>query len=298
MKPDADLVAGVVAAAARHLGLDPSVMLVPSNRNGRGKVRQLAGAALIARGLATHKGAGATLGLHPIQLSPSQLLRAGITQDDVRVVAACLPAPDGDARPIVLTRRGDPDYVDPRRDLAREARILAARLNGAGPRVIAEAEGVAPGLVVSVLQREVRRGAVLPPLKCGRPARAHARAARTGPAKPPAPKAPKAQATRAAKPAPLKPAPAREPFPDHHPAWSPLPDSAPVRLIDHDKGCRWPVTVEGRTQPMVCNLPAEVLSPYCARHAWLAASPAIRSGLPQPCRRPASAVAVRAETKQ
>lgn len=290
MTPGAEIISRALAGAAKLRGFDVSVLLDRGPRDGRGKVRQLAGAALVAAGHGSAAEVAEALALNRAQLSPSTLARIGVTADEVRQVQEALPVP----ATAVRKRRSKPDYVDPRRDLQTEKRIIAARMAGERPSWIATSEGVSRGMVYSTMVRAERDGTVFPALPPGPVRKAGAdrveRVRVKAPARP-QPRSGRRPATAAASP---RPAPQREPvaalpppeaveaFPDNHPAWAPLEGSTPILLVEHERGCRWPVTVSGAREPMVCNQPTHGATPYCEPHAWLGASPAIRATMVRP----------------
>ena len=309
----AGMVARAVVAAAAEYGFDPQTVFAPV-RDGRGRVRLLAAAALIHPTDRPAIQCAKLLGVHVVQMSPSGLVGRGVYCEALARVRADLAraaaATSADA-PLTVSarrRRGDPDYVDPRRDLAREARMLQARRSGEGPRAIAKREGLSLTATKALFARIARdTGEVFPevapgPHRGGRPRKAASTAktvAKT--AQGSAAATGSGQATRrgrprkAVEPAASAPRPAEtpafaaaatsepvEPFPRSHPAWSPLPGTTPARLIDHKTGCRWPVTVEGSRDHMVCNartIEAPGCGPYCGRHAWLSLGPAGRARL-------------------
>lgn len=309
----AGMVARAVVAAAAEYGFDPQTVFAPI-RDGRGRARLLAAAALIHPTDRPAIQCAKLLGVHVVQMSPSGLVGRGVYCEALARVRADLARSAASASadaPLTVSarrRRGDPDYVDPRRDLAREARMLEARRSGEGPRAIAKREGLSLTATKALFARIARdTGEVFPevargPHRGGRPRKAasapktvaktaQGSAAATG----------SGQATRRGRPrkaaeqsasaprpaeAPAFAAPATsepvEPFPRSHPAWAPLPGTTPVRLIDHKAGCRWPVTVEGVRDHMVCNdrpVEAPGCGPYCGRHAWLSLGPAGRARL-------------------
>lgn len=53
-------------------------------------------------------------------------------------------------------------------------------------------------------------------------------------------------------------------------AWEALAGTAPVGLLDHTSGCRWPITGPGG-ETLFCNGEAPGKGPYCATHERLAA---------------------------
>lgn len=284
-----DLIARAVVAAARALDFDPILAMEPHTggpRDGRGRVKQLAAAALISGKHATTAEATAVFRLNKVQVSPSQLIRRGITVEHLKAVSDALPkAAQPAAEP---PRRGDDDYVDPRRDTAREAAIVKLRLEGLGASRIARRIGCSLFTVNKAINRAKEGGAVFPVLRPG-----PGSGERT--AKPAAPRPARSKPEPKAVARPVSPVvlEAVEPFPDHHEAWAPLPGSSPARLIDHEKGCRWPVTVAGATCPMVCNQPTPGAGPYCDPHTWLAASPEARKDLTRPQAQPGPVVVAR-----
>jgi len=309
----AGMVARAVVAAAAEYGFDPQTVFAPV-RDGRGRVRLLAAAALIHPTDRPAIQCAKLLGVHVVQMSPSGLVGRGVYCEALARVradlarAAASPSADAPLTVSARRRRGDPDYVDPRRDLARETRMLKARRSGEGPRAIAKREGLSLTATKALFARVAREtGEVFPevapgPNRGGRPRKVGAApkaAPKTG-AGTGGPTGP-GQATRrgrprkAVEPAASAPRPAEspafaaaatsepvEPFPRSHPAWAPLPGTTPARLIDHKSGCRWPVTVEGSRDHMVCNartVEAPGCGPYCGRHAWLSVGPAGRARL-------------------
>lgn len=77
---------------------------------------------------------------------------------------------------------------------------------------------------------------------------------------------PKGSPDRIIRPIKVAPKTAEEIF--HAPAWKPLPDTEPVSLLNRaPDGCRWPVTVEGKTLFCNCHVPkrADKLV-YCDAH--------------------------------
>lgn len=308
----AGMVARAVVAAAAEYGFDPQTVFAPV-RDGRGRVRLLAAAALIHPTDRPAIQCAKLLGVQVVQMSPSGLVGRGVycealarVRADLARAAAATSAADAPLTVSARRRRGDPDYVDPRRDMAREARMLNARRSGEGPRAIAKREGVSLTATKALFARIAREtGEVFPevppgPHRGGRPRKAPPSAPGAASARPACPA--KAQSGRkrgrpskAAEPAGSAPRPAEapafaaaapsepvEPFPRSHPAWAPLPGTTPARLIDHKSGCRWPVTVEGSRDHMVCNartIEAPGCGPYCGRHVWLSLGPAGRARL-------------------
>lgn len=308
----ARMVARAVVSAAAVYGFDPETVYAPI-RDGRGRVRLLAAAALIHPQDRPAVQCAKLLGVAVGQMSPSGLIGRGVLPEALAQVRADLAQSHAaeaaaDCPLVVATRRrrGDPDYVDPRRDLARETRMLKARRSGEGPRAIAKREGVSLTATKALFARITREtGEVFPevppgPHRGGRPRKAPPSAPGAASARPACPA--KAQPGRkrgrpskAAEPADSAPRPAEapafaaaatsepvEPFPRSHPAWAPLPGTTPARLIDHKTGCRWPVTVEGSRDHMVCNaavIEAPGCGPYCGRHVWLSLGPAGRARL-------------------
>lgn len=297
------MVARAVIAAAAEYGVDPQTVYEPV-RDGRGRARMLAAAALIHPQDRPAGLCAKALGLNVVQISPSGLARRGVTAAALSRVGAALskaPAAAQACAPLKMTvrpRRGDPDYVDPRRDTARDARMLAARRAGEGPRSIAKREGMSLGVTKAFLSRvAAQTGETYPevapgPNRGGRPKRVRTEAETAAKAKPrvrkPRPGATSDQGVDPSPDRPAAPAPAPvappvrvvDPFPADHSAWAPLPGTTPVRLIDHKTGCRWPVTVEGARDRMVCDAPVQVAQgcgPYCGRHVWLSLAPAARS---------------------
>lgn len=278
----AELVARALVAASAEYGVDPETVFVQA-RDGRGRARLLAAAALIHPEDRSAALCAKVMAVHVVQLSPSGLAGRKIYSEAVeRVRKALVVAPK--AAPLnvdVRVRRGDPGYVDPRRDTACEERILKARRDGDSPRTIASAEGMSLGSVKGILTRS---GETFPPARPGpnrggRPARPKTEAAPT-PRAPRRPREPKILPEPAAAVAAATVAPV-EPFPADHPTWSPLPGVTPETLIAHTRGCRWPVTVEGRREAMVCNAGIHPGSPYCGRHLWLSLAPSGRAQLAQ-----------------
>jgi len=54
-------------------------------------------------------------------------------------------------------------------------------------------------------------------------------------------------------------------------AWTPLPGSEPVPLMDlRRSSCRWPVELQHATEAMFCGCRAEEGGPYCRPHAQAA----------------------------
>ncbi len=51
-------------------------------------------------------------------------------------------------------------------------------------------------------------------------------------------------------------------------AWTALPGTAPVGIMDYTSGCRWPIDQDGET--LFCNAEAPAKGPYCVTHAALA----------------------------
>lgn len=301
----AGLVARAVVCAAAEYGFDPQTVYEPA-RDGRGRVRVLAAAALIHPQDRPAAQCAKLMAVNVVQVTPSGLARRAITAEALTRVHAALAAhaaqtaATADARPLAVSarvRRGDPGWIDPRRDTAREARILAARRAGEGPRTIAKREGMSLGATKAFLAKvAAETGETYPkadpgPNRGGRPKRVRTEA--DGAAKPKPRGRPRKAAAGAASPgrASVAPSPVAstpalvvDPFPADHPAWSPLPGTSPVRLIDHKTGCRWPVTVEAVAAPMVCDAPvliAQGCGPYCGRHVWLSLAPAARSRLSQ-----------------
>jgi len=279
------LIARAAVFAARHLGFNPAT-LFDEARDGRGRARQLAAAALIHPEDRRPVACARVMQVHPNTLAPSQLTTRRLFAADVATVRDQLfPAAPPPSKPVPSAEDKDPKasgWIDPRRKPDREARIVAARLAGQGPAEIAKAENINTTTVHRIL---VQSGKAFPTLKRGPTPAPDARVrVRTASPKETDPK-PRAIA-KVQKPVAPAPTPmiALEPFPDNHAAWAPLPGATPVRLIDHSKGCRWPIET-GARDAMVCNLGCAGTSPYCERHRWLAASPAVRATLRQPARR-------------
>lgn len=286
----AELASRALVVACEEYGVDPQTVFERAF-DGRGRARLLAAAAMVHPTDRPADQCARLMALHANQLAPSQMARRGVTAEAVaRVQAALTTVVLAPAQPVAARhRRGEAGWVNPRRDLAREARIIEARRKGDAPAVIATREGIGLSTVKAVLSKS---GAVFASVRPG-PHQATAR-----PPKPAAPRKPRAKPVAepmaaqktvpmtatgpAATPVPL------DPFPSDHPTWAPLPGSTPVRLIDHHKGCRWPVTVEGRREPMVCNQAGVSGNPYCPQHRWLGASPAIRATLTRPVDLPAA----------
>lgn len=310
----AGLVARAVVCAAGEYGLDPQTVYERA-RDGRGRARLLAAAALIHPKDRPAVQCAKLLGVHVVSMSPSGLVGRGVTAEALARVrthltqhAAQVQAQaDAPLTVAVRRRRGDPDYVDPRRDTVREARMLAARRAGEGPRIIAQREGMSLGATKAFLAKAAAETGetypeVLPgPNRGGRPKRVRPEGEIAAKAKPrvrkPAPPPDQTPDRTRDRPASAATAPAAAPvvierFPSDHSAWVPLPGTTPVRLIDHKTGCRWPVTVEAVAAPMVCDAPvliAQGCGPYCGRHVWLSLAPAARSRLSQFAPAPVSA---------
>lgn len=322
----AALAARAVVAAAAEYGFAPETVHLPI-RDGRGRARLLAAAGLVHPHDRPAAQCAKLMGVGCVQMSPSGLVARGVTAEAVARVHTALAqaaargefaaAPDLSIK--ARARRGEPGWVDPRRDLAREKRILDARRAGDGPREIARREGMSLTTTKGLLARlAAESGEVYPevkpgPRRGGRPARPQGgppqkvrvpRPAKA-PGLDPAPAKPRgrprkvqnAEAAAVASPAepksfaaatPEAPAAPVDPFPKDHPAWTPLPGAEPARLIDHRTGCRWPVEIEGRREPMVCNAPTHPSGTYCGRHLWLSLGPAGRARLAEFAPPPAS----------
>lgn len=273
----AALTAAALAKAAELLGYE-AVDLFEPVRDGRGRVRLLAGGALLDADLRPVRAVAAALALNPSQLTPSNFIDKDLTAEMVAAVQAVIQAhvepegPPSSAIPPAAPKRNERGWVDCRRNVVREARIVEARLNGEGPKAIAEREGVSLNTVKNAL---IRSGKTFERLRSGRPAQPKpekVERVRAAP-KPRVPKVARPKAPPRPKPVPrpqviAPPVVQAEPFPANHPAWAPLPGSSPVRLIDHTRGCRWPVTVDAPA-PHVCDLPTKGET-YCPRHRWLA----------------------------
>lgn len=287
-----DLAARAVVSAAALLGFDPAQVFVEA-RDGRGRVRQLAAAALVQRDDRPAKACARIMKVHPNTLSPTGLVKRRIFSEQVahvqaEIFAVALTANGPDLAEAVERKRGEAGWVDPKRDMVREARVLKAFADGDGPYVIARREGMSPTSIYKMLKRNgvdpsSRPAAATPAKAKSEPKARRAPAARKdatpvkAEAKPrPVQAAPK-PVRAAPPPCPPPPAPAVEPFPDDHQAWAPLPGVEPSRLVDHRDGCRWPVTVVGRSEPMVCNGSVQSGSRYCARHHWLSLAPSVRA---------------------
>lgn len=279
-----ELCARAVVEAGRLLEIDPATCF-EKVADGRGRVRLLAAAAMIHPSDRPVKACARVMAVHPNSLAPSALVNRDIYSNmvaDVRRTVFVPPMPKGeDLKRPEDAKRGEGDWLDPRRQVEREQRIIAARKAGTGPAQIARDEKCDVSTVYRILSRH---GGPYPSLKSGpRP-----KAPGSSPRKPGAQRASTRVAPSRLKPAPAPvsaPAPPPEPveaFPADHPAWAPLPGTTPVRLVDHTKGCRWPVEVPAARDPMVCDARVIEGSPYCERHRWLAASPAIRAGLTRP----------------
>lgn len=148
-------------------------------------------------------------------------------------------------------KRGQPGYVHPKRDLAREARVIEARLAGVGVTEISRKEGVGRGYVMTVLKAS---GKTFPEAKRG----------------------PKA-APKVARPAPAKPRPmvirkVVDP-------WAPRPGVDPVPLLAVRSGCRWPIAGTAGAGGLVCGAAASDGS-YCRFHRALSLSTTGRAGDP------------------
>lgn len=289
-----ELCARAVVQAGRLLKIDPATCF-EKVADGRGRVRLLAAAALIHPADRPVKASARVMAVHPNSLAPSALVNRGIYSNmvaDVRRAVFTPPVPKGvDLKRPEDAKRGEDDWIDPRRQVEREQRIIAARKAGTGPAQIARDEQVNVTTVYRILNRHP---GPFPSLKTGpRPKIGKASAAPTA-SKTRTPRASTRVAASRLKPAPapvVAPAPPPEPveaFPADHPAWAPLPGTTPRRLVDHKDGCRWPVEVPGAREPMVCDSRIIAGSPYCERHRWLAASPAIRSTLTRPADLPPS----------
>lgn len=271
----AALTAAALAKAAELLGFLPVDLFEPV-RDGRGRVRLLAGGALLDADLRPVRTVAAALALNPSQLTPSNFIDKGLTAEMVAAVQAVIQAhvePEGPPAPALppgSPKRNEGGWVDCRRNVVREARIVEARLKGEGPKAIAEREGVSLNTVKNSL---IRSGKTFERLRSGRPAQPKPEKVERVRAAPKAKVAPKPRPAPRPKLAPrpqviAPPVVQAEPFPANHPAWAPLPGSSPVRLIDHTRGCRWPVTVDAPA-PHVCDLPTKGET-YCPRHRWLA----------------------------
>lgn len=290
MKVTPDIVARAIVAAARVYGFDPVIAMIPGPRDGRGRVKLAAAAALVGCGLATPKSAAALLGLPSATwLSPSQLATRKVYSEALEAVMKAVdggPLPKAaPLKPVKTTPTAHRD-IDPRRDMDREQRIIAGRLAGKGPAALARDESLSLTGVNVVIARAEASGTVFPVLRAGRPSGTKnppggGRTPRPRTARPPA----KAKADPPPPPVPME---AIEAFPADHAAWKPLEGSTPVLLIHHDKGCRWPVEVTGATGPMVCNQRTHGKTPYCEPHAWLGASPTIRASMVRPVIAPAA----------
>lgn len=299
MTPSADQVARAVVSAGRVLGMDPRLAFQPldqgQRRDGRARLRLLAAAGLVAGLGATRTCCARILNLHAQALAPSQLVLRRVFSADVAAVAEAVaggsspastagkdPAPSpsapdpvspaqatpqvepsaSPAAAAVRLKRGEPGHVDPRRDLALEARIIAARERGQGPTEIAEAEGRSRNRVNTILKRS---GKIFPALKPG-PSVTECPAPRAQPAPPP----------------PVQ-TEAVEQFPDEHPAWAPLPGSTPAVLAEMaPNGCKWPLGSSGDGWPMCCNLERLDGRPYCEQHAWLGVAREFRDKVVKP----------------
>lgn len=283
-----ELCARAVVEAARLLKIDPATCF-EKVADGRGRVRLLAAAALIHPSDRPVKVCAWVMAVHPNSLAPSALVNRGIYSNmvaDVRRTVFAPPMPKGeDLKRPEDAKRGEGDWLDPRRQVEREQRIIAARKVGTGPAQIARDEKCNVSTVHRIL---TRHGGPFPSLRSG------PRQKPPGSSSPRKPRASARVAQSRLKPAPapaaataLPPEPV-EAFPADHPAWAPLPGTTPKRLVEHTKGCRWPVEVAGARDPMVCDGRVIEGSVYCERHRWLAASPAIRSTLTRPADLPQS----------
>lgn len=290
-----DLAARAVVSAAALLGFDPAQVFVEV-RDGRGRVRQLAAAALVQRDDRPVKACARIMKVHPNTLSPTGLVKRRIFSEQVahvqaEIFAIALTASGPDLAEAAERKRGEAGWVDPKRDMVREARVLKAFADGDGPYVIARREGMSPTSIYKMLKRNgvdpssrpAAKAAAKPPAKAKsepRTRRAPAGRKAAAPVKAQAKPRPVQAAPKpvrgAPPPCPPSPPPAVEPFPDDHQAWAPLPGVEPSRLVDHRNGCRWPVTVVGRSEPMVCNGSVQAGTPYCARHHWLSLAPSVR----------------------
>lgn len=299
---DPDLVAAALVAAAETLNVDPAgIVIPPAPRDGSSRVRVLAGAAIVSRGWHPCE-ASAAVCVNRIQLCPSHLVRVELTAALLAATQARLDERGAAFREPEL-RRNAKGWKDPRRDLVRETLVVKMREAGEGPKAIADAVKLSLSGVNTIL---TRCGKTFTPLKRGRPAGSPQVGGRpkgssaVGGRRPTDSAAPPSKAQREVRPsgprparkavavaAPPKAAPveAIEAFPADHPVWRPLEGSTPILLIHHEKGCRWSVEVADAKGPMVCNGRLHGATPYCEPHAWLGASPAIRSTMVRPVAR-------------
>lgn len=294
----ADLVARALVFACAHYAVDIRTVYERKG-DGRGRARLLAAALLADKAFRPGASCARVMAVNAVTLAPTQMAARRIFPEVVASVKARVfsaePEPSLSPRalevlkaaepakpePLVLPKdpkRGEAGWIHPHRDMEREARVVKARKAGRAPSQIAEDEKVSKGHINVILRRS---GETFAPIKSGRrpsgdkPVR-KPKAATKPAAKPKLPVVAKVEAPR---PVPMV---AVEPFPDDHPAWAPLAGSTPVRLVDHTHGCRWPLTVEGHREPMVCNLRTVADHVYCERHRWLSVAPSLRAGLTRP----------------
>lgn len=262
------LVVRALDAACAVVGVDRPRVFEP-NRHLAGRARLTAACALTDAdrrdGRTGTAGVwAARLSLNDVSLAPTQRVRRGVTP---AMIAAVIGYLAGGALPGRMAeadrhRKGRPKAPKSDLDLARkaaaakraerDARIIAARMAGQRPTEIALREGMDQKSVSKILTRS---GKAFPALKAGpaaTPVKAAREAAPTGtPNRLPRQERPQAPAEIDRKP------------------WVPLEGSAPVRLVDHRHGCRWPLEIgDGRT-PFVCNLKTTAHGLYCERHRAL-----------------------------
>lgn len=255
--------------ASACYGVDPATAFETGRKDGRGKARVLAAVALYDPACRPMVTCARAMAISKTMMAPTQLQRRGILEAHLETVRAGLflaPLPDSPVLTLPTDwSRGEAGWTHPARDAGFDARVVKARMAGQGPGDIAKTENCSRHRVLWALSQS---GRDFPRLSPGRPAKDPADRAR---------RKPRVQIT--AVPAAPQPAPSTVAhFPADHPLWAPLKGSEPVRLIDHRSGCRWPVEVEGRREPMVCNVIAVGEGPYCKHHRWLSISPSSRMG--------------------
>ncbi len=273
-----------VTLAAACYDLDPATVFEPGRRDGRGKVRLLAAIALTDPVDRPAAACARVMGVNVTMMAPTQMERRGVSSAQVRQVRSQLfaePLPDGPVLALAEdAKRGEAGWKHPARDADFDGRVVKARKAGKGPTDIAREEGCSRNRVLWALRQS---GLTFAPAQRGRPPKDPSQRAQ----RKPRPKVPPRSTSGVTRPAAQttteQPGPSPTPvlvtpFPENHPVWSPLPNSTPIRLIDHRRGCRWPVTVEAARGPFVCNLSTTAHGLYCERHRWLSIAPSARWG--------------------